>query len=289
MRHFGALRLDHIMALCRQWWVPVGLAATDGGYVRYPLDDLMSMLALESERHSCLVVGEDLGTVPREMTVAMGERAVYSYRVLFFEKHADGRFRRPEEYPRRAIATVTTHDLPTLAGYWLGNDIGLRERLALYPNEQVQLHVAAERASDREALLAALASQGLAPDGREGLHGEALSLAIHAYLARSACALVALQIEDLVGMTDPVNVPGTSDEHPNWQRKMSFGLEDILGRANVRHDVRRSRRESAAGKRSGHRRRARQAATPLSGASWSQRAPVSTPHRHPGRPSRVPH
>jgi 4-alpha-glucanotransferase len=235
MRHFGALRLDHIMALCRQWWVPVGLAATDGGYVRYPLDDLMSMLALESERHSCLVVGEDLGTVPREMTVAMGERAVYSYRVLFFEKHADGRFRRPEEYPRRAIATVTTHDLPTLAGYWLGNDIGLRERLALYPNEQVQLHVAAERASDREALLAALASQGLAPDGREGLHGEALSLAIHAYLARSACALVALQIEDLVGMTDPVNVPGTSDEHPNWQRKMSFGLEDILGRANVRH------------------------------------------------------
>ena len=233
MRHFGALRLDHIMALYRQWWVPVGLGATDGGYVHYPLDDLMSVLALESERRSCLVVGEDLGTVPREMSVAMDERAVYSYRVLLFEKHADGRFFRPDEYPRHAIATVTTHDLPTLAGYWSGNDIELRERLSLYPSEQARLHVAHERAQDREALLTALASQGLAPGGTDALRGEALSHAVHVYLARSASALVALQIEDLVGMTDPVNVPGTSDEHPNWQRKMSCDLEDILGRASV--------------------------------------------------------
>jgi 4-alpha-glucanotransferase len=234
MRHFGALRLDHVMALCRQWWVPVGLGATEGGYVHYPLDDLMSVLALESQRHCCLVVGEDLGTVPREVTMAMEERVVYSYRVLLFEKHADGRFRRPDEYPRRAIATVTTHDLPTLAGYWLGNDIGLRERLALYPSEQVRLHVAAERAGDREALLAALEREGLAPDGRESLHGEALSRAIHVYLARSASALVVLQVEDLAGMTDPVNVPGTSDEHANWQRKMNCGLEDLLAREGVR-------------------------------------------------------
>ena len=244
MRHFGALRLDHIMALYRQWWVPVGLGATDGGYVQYPLDDLMSVLTLESERRSCLVVGEDLGTVPREMSVAMDERAVYSYRVLLFEKHADGRFRRPDEYPRRAIATVTTHDLPTLAGYWSGNDIELRGRLKLYPSEQVRLHVAHERVEDREALLAALASAGLAPDGRECLHGETLSRAIHVFLAQSASALVALQVEDLVGMTDPVNVPGTSDEHANWQRKMSCGLEEILTRPGVRHlldDVQRAR------------------------------------------------
>jgi 4-alpha-glucanotransferase len=234
MRHFGALRLDHIMALYRQWWVPIGLGANDGGYVHYPLDDLMSVLALESERHSCLVVGEDLGTVPREVSVAMDERAVYSYRVLLFEKHADGRFRSPDEYPRRAIATVTTHDLPTLAGYWSGNDIDLRARLALYPDQQVRLHIANERARDREALLAALASQGLAPAGGEGLCGAALSRAIHVYLARSASALVALQIEDLVGMTDPVNVPGTSDEHANWQRKMTCGLEDILAGSEVR-------------------------------------------------------
>jgi 4-alpha-glucanotransferase len=233
LRHFGALRLDHIMALYRQWWVPLGLGANDGGYVHYPLDDLMSVLALESERRSCLVVGEDLGTVPREMSLAMGERAVYSYRVLLFEKHGDGSFRRPDEYPRRAIATVTTHDLPTLAGYWSGNDIELRERLGLYPGEQVRLQVADERARDREALLAALASAGLAPAGTEALRGDALSRAVHVYLARSASALVALQIEDLVAMTDPVNVPGTSDEHPNWQRKMSCGLEDIFASASV--------------------------------------------------------
>jgi len=159
---------------------------------------------------------------------------VYSYRVLLFEKHGDGSFRRPDEYPRRAIATVTTHDLPTLAGYWSGNDIELRERLGLYPGEQVRLHVANERTSDREALLAALASAGLAPAGAEALRGDALWRAVHVYLARSASALVALQIEDLVGMTDPVNVPGTSDEHSNWQRKMSCGLEDIFSSAGVR-------------------------------------------------------
>jgi 4-alpha-glucanotransferase len=233
MRHFGALRLDHIMALYRQWWVPVGCDATDGGYVHYPFHDLMSVLALESERSSCLVIGEDLGTVPPEVRREMAARAVYSYRVLLFEKAWDGRFFRPDEYPRHAIATATTHDLPTLAGYWSGNDIELRERLALYPSEQVRLHVESERARDREALLAALELEGLAPDGQGQLHGDALSRAVHVFLARSASALVALQFEDLVGMTDPVNVPGTSDEHPNWQRKMSHGLEDVFASASV--------------------------------------------------------
>ena len=136
MRHFGALRLDHVMALFRQWWVPAGLGSTDGGYVHYPLDDLMSVLALESERHSCLVVGEDLGTVPPEMSHAMGERAVYSYRVLLFEKHADGSFIPPRDYPRRAIATITTHDLPTLLGYWSASDVELRRRLVAVPQRR---------------------------------------------------------------------------------------------------------------------------------------------------------
>ncbi len=235
MRHFGALRLDHIMALYRQWWVPVGRGATDGGYVHYPLDDLMSVLALESERRSCLVVGEDLGTVPGEVRHEMAARNVYSYRVLLFEKHWDGRFLRPEEYPRRAIATATTHDLPTFAGYWSGNDIELRERLALYPSEEVRLHVENERVNDRQALLNALESAGLAPSAANGEQQcAALCHAMHVYLARSASALVALQIEDLVGMTEPVNVPGTSDEYPNWQRKMSCSLVEIFASDSVR-------------------------------------------------------
>ena len=129
MRHFGALRLDHVMALFRQWWVPVGMGATEGGYVHYPLDDLMSVLALESQRHSCLVVGEDLGTVPPEMSHAMNERAAYSYRVLLFEKHGDGRFIEPE----RLSATCCRHgdDARLADTAWLL--VGQRHRIAPAP------------------------------------------------------------------------------------------------------------------------------------------------------------
>jgi 4-alpha-glucanotransferase len=225
------------MALFRQWWVPLGVGATDGGYVHDPLDDLMSVLALESERRSCLVVGEDLGTVPPEMSHAMDRRSVYSYRVLLFEKHADGRFKRAAEYPRRAIATVTTHDLPTLKGYWTASDIELRRRLSLYPSDEVSAIVADERVRDRGALVDVLAAEGLKPATRDACadsYGQALSLAIHQFLARSSAALVVVQAEDLIGMADPVNVPGTSDEHANWQRKMSRDVEAIFGDTDVR-------------------------------------------------------
>jgi 4-alpha-glucanotransferase len=253
MRHFGALRLDHVMALFRQWWVPAGLGATAGGYVHYPLDDLMSVLALESERHGCLVVGEDLGTVPPEMSQAMNDRSVYSYRVLLFEKHGDGRFREPGEYPRRAIATVTTHDLPTLNGYWSASDIELRRRLALYPSDELRLQVLEERVRDRAALLAALAAAGLQVtgcDASSSSYSPELSRAIHVFLARSAAALVVLQAEDLIGMPHPVNVPGTSDEHANWQRKMSCDLDELFSRESVRgllHEVHAARSTSHGG------------------------------------------
>jgi 4-alpha-glucanotransferase len=237
MRHFGALRLDHVMALFRQWWVPVGLGSTEGGYVHYPLDDLMSVLALESELHDCLVVGEDLGTVPPEMSRAMADRAAYSYRVLLFAKRADDSFLAPDEYPRRAIATVTTHDLPTLHGYWSGGDIELRRRLSLYPSEEMRQHVADERVRDRHALLAALEANGLQPADASAApeaYTDALSHAIHVYLARTAAALVVLQAEDLIGMPDPVNVPGTNEEHANWQRKMTCRIDELFGRDAVR-------------------------------------------------------
>jgi 4-alpha-glucanotransferase len=247
------LRLDHVMALFRQWWVPAGLGATAGGYVHYPLDDLMSVLALESERHGCLVVGEDLGTVPPEMSQAMNDRSVYSYRVLLFEKHGDGRFREPGEYPRRAIATVTTHDLPTLNGYWSASDIELRRRLALYPSDELRLQVLEERVRDRAALLAALAAAGLQVagcDASSSSYSPELSRAIHVFLARSAAALVVLQAEDLIGMPHPVNVPGTSDEHANWQRKMSCDLDELFSRESVRgllHEVHAARSTSHGG------------------------------------------
>jgi len=161
---------------------------------------------------------------------------VYSYKVLLFEKHGDGRFRGPEEYLRRAIATVTTHDLPTLRGYWEGSDIELRARLGLYPSEELRRHVQEERVRDRAALLAALDAAGLRPthaDGPATNYTPELARGVHLYLARSAAALVVLQVEDLVGMADPVNVPGTNEEHANWQRKVTGSVDEIFGRDDV--------------------------------------------------------
>jgi 4-alpha-glucanotransferase len=232
MRYYGALRLDHVMSLFRLWWVAAGDSPSEGAYVHYPLQQLLTVLALESTRSACLVVGEDLGVVPDEMRRAMPEFGLYHYKVLLFEKDA-GRFRRPDEFVRRALGTVTTHDMPTLRSYWEGRDIDLRRHLNLYPSMEIQNEVVRERDQDRAALLAALNEQGLAPMSpatpAEPFTPE-LANALHVYLARSGTVLVALQIEDLLGMVDPVNVPGTDQEYPNWQRKLTADVEDMVGR-----------------------------------------------------------
>jgi 4-alpha-glucanotransferase len=235
MRFYGALRLDHVMSLYRLWWVPAGCAATEGAYVHYPVHQLLTILSLESSRSSCLVVGEDLGVVPDEMREAMPEFGLYHYKVLLFEKIA-GRFRRPEEFVRRALAQATTHDMPTLKSYWEARDIELRRRIGMYPSAEVENDVVRERDRDREMLLTALREQGLNPAHPNAPlepYTAELGQALHLYLARSSTALVALQIEDLLGMVDPVNVPGTDREYPNWQRKVTLDLEDIEARADI--------------------------------------------------------
>jgi 4-alpha-glucanotransferase len=232
MRYYGALRLDHVMSLCRLWWVPAGCAATAGAYVHYPLQQLLTVLCLESARSSCLVVGEDLGVVPDEMRQAMPEFGLYHYKVLLFEK-VSGRFRRPEEFARHALAAATTHDLPTLHSYWEAHDIELRRQLNLYPSAEIEADIVRERDHDREMLLAALREQGLNPAHPAAPlepYTAELGHALHMYLARSSTALVALQIEDLLGMIDPVNVPGTNTEYPNWQRKLTMPIEDMAAR-----------------------------------------------------------
>jgi 4-alpha-glucanotransferase len=235
MRCYGALRLDHVMSLCRLWWVAGGRSPVDGAYVHYPLHQLLTALALESARNGCVVVGEDLGVVPDEMRRAMPQFGLYHYKVLLFEKD-QGRYRRPGEYVREALATVTTHDMPTLRSFWEGHDIELRSTLRLYPTPELEQDVRAARARDREALLGALKEEGLLP-GAPGSPGEPFTLelahALHVYLARSSAVLAAIQIEDLLGMTQPVNVPGTHHEYPNWQRKLSCDLEDL----EVREDL----------------------------------------------------
>jgi 4-alpha-glucanotransferase len=224
-----------VMSLFRLWWVPAGCSPRQGAYVHYPLQQLLTALALESARSACVVVGEDLGVVPDEMRRAMPEFGVYHYKVLLFEKQG-GRFRSPAEFVRRALATATTHDMPTLRSFWEGRDIELRRQLRLYPTAEIENEIRQERDRDRAALLAALEEQGLKPPSPASPADPftpELAHAMHLYLARSASALVALQVEDLLGMIDPVNVPGTDREYPNWQRKLTANIEDMAQRADL--------------------------------------------------------
>lgn len=236
MRCVAALRFDHVMTLFRLWWVPRGMISAQGTYVHYPLDDLIAILALESVRHQCAVIGEDLGTVPDEVRVAMERYELNHYKVLLFEQ-VDGQFKAPQQYVRNALATVTTHDLPTLRGWWESEDIALRESLNLYPAQAIQDAVHAARARELPGMMQALVDQNLwrwqPADGLPS-YSPALARAIHAFLGLSTASFAMLQIEDLIGMVDPVNVPGTYNEHANWQRKVAMDTRDIFDRADVR-------------------------------------------------------
>jgi len=235
MGRHGALRIDHVMMLFRLWWVPRGCASAAGGYVHYPLDELLAIVALESQRRQCLVIGEDLGTVPPEVRAAMAEYGLYSYRVLLFEREPDGRFRRPADYPRRALATIGTHDLPPLASFWAGSDIGLRERLALYPQPGEADVERQARAAARAALLEALHAEGLLPGKpSEAVSQEDLLHAVQCFLARSPAAVLVLQPEDWLGMDTPVNVPGTHENYPNWTCKLTADWPAFMAAPGVR-------------------------------------------------------
>jgi (1->4)-alpha-D-glucan 1-alpha-D-glucosylmutase len=239
MRSAGALRIDHAMGLRRMFWVPVGEDPVSGAYVRYPHEDLLGILALESHRHRCVVIGEDLGTVPEGFRERMAAAGTLSYRVIYFEKDAD-RFKRPAEYSGLSLACASTHDLPTLVGFWEERDLTLRKRLGLYASEEAQLEEDRARDRDRRLLLQALAAEDLLPasvdperPGETAMTRE-LMHAVHAYLARSPACLLMVQIDDLLGEADQINLPGTVSERPNWRRKLSCELEDVAADATVR-------------------------------------------------------
>ena len=231
MRHAGALRIDHVMALARLFWVPQGGEPRDGAYVRYPFEDLVGIVALESHRNRCMVIGEDLGTVPDEVRATLERAGVLSYRVLIFERQHSGDFKPPAEYPAGSLVTAATHDLPTLAGYWEGRDLTLRRQLRLFPTEEGYQAQILGRAQDRARLLLALEREGLLPDGASvdpvsvpEMTGELLRQ-LQVFLARTPSCLQVVQLEDVLGIRDQVNLPGTSSEHPNWRRKLSVALE----------------------------------------------------------------
>jgi 4-alpha-glucanotransferase len=229
MRHAGALRIDHVMGLKQLYLVPSGVSAERGAYIRYPFEDMIRILALESRRHRCLVVGEDLGTVPHAFRPRMQRANVMSCRIMMFERGAGERFKPPSSYPALAAAGAGTHDLPPLKGWWLGADIQEREALGLYPNVVALHREEAGRALDRQRLLAALKRQELLPPdfSPEGFD-ERLTAAVQQFLARSPSALLLVQTEDLLGIETMVNLPGTVDQHPNWRRRLPMTVEEIL-------------------------------------------------------------
>lgn len=232
MKHAGALRIDHVMGLMRLFWVPPALDARHGAYLAYPLADLLGILALESQRNRCLVVGEDLGTVPDEVRHALAGMGVLSYRLFYFERDAAGDFRPPDQYPHQCLVAASTHDLPTLAGWWRGEDLDLRTRLNLWANDDQRLAQVRARQDDRRRLLQALARQGLLPAGLgddPGALPEApveLVAAVHCYLARSPAMITLVQADDLLGETQQANLPGTVDQYPNWRRRLAIALEE---------------------------------------------------------------
>ncbi|MDX3773550.1 4-alpha-glucanotransferase [Chromatiaceae bacterium AAb-1] len=226
MRNAGALRLDHVMALLRLWCCPIGADATEGAYIRFPAEDLFAILALESQRNHCLIIGEDLGTVPVEISHLMQQYQVLSYRVFMLEQKESSYQHTDHTYPALSLATVTTHDMPTLIGYWKQHDLALRHQLDLFPDAQIAEQLYQLRAGEKHIMQQALHLT----DG----DFQQLIRASHLYVAASPARLMAFQLEDLLYMETPVNIPGTSHEYPNWKRRLTIDIEQLLQQTDIR-------------------------------------------------------
>jgi 4-alpha-glucanotransferase len=231
-RHGGALRIDHVMRLFRLFWIPDGNDASQGAYVRERSLDFVRVLALESIRNQVVVVGEDLGTVEPEVRETLARFGILSYRLFYFEKNSHSEFRHYDEYPRQALVSSTTHDLPTLAGFWVGADIAAR-RAAGTIGEKEFAEQSANRAQEKQKMLDLLFAQNLLSDGLARsadaypeLTGP-LHNAVVGFLALTPSELLAINQEDLTKELAQQNLPGTTWQYPNWGRKMRYTVEQL--------------------------------------------------------------
>ena len=245
MEHMGALRIDHVMGLFRQYWVPVGAGPEHGAYIRYPAEHLLGVLALESARHQAIVVGEDLGTVPKGLPAVLERWGIQSTRLLYFEREKNGAFRPAAKYSPRAVVSINTHDHPPFAGFWSGRDLELRYQAGVIRSDRELAAARAERAAARAALLRRLrADRVLAgPPGAEPPSIDRLCGTVHAFLARTPSPLLSVAMDDLLGETEPVNLPGVPpDKYPSWTRRACLPLESLDQDPAVQHalgDMRR--------------------------------------------------
>jgi 4-alpha-glucanotransferase len=231
MRGVGALRIDHILGLWRSFWIRHGDPAAAGAYLRYPFAELIAILALESWRARCVAIGEDLGTVPPGLREALAAAGILSYRLLYFEHRRDGQRARAADYPRFSLVAVGTHDLPPLAAFWSGSDIGVRRALGQFASDEEADKERWRRGEERAALAALWREAGLAASQGSG---SVPVEAAHRFLARTPGRIVMVQVEDALGLTDQVNVPGTIDEHPNWRRRLPLPVEAMFADARLR-------------------------------------------------------
>ena len=243
MSDAGGVRIDHAMGLARLWLVPHGASPTEGAYLTYPRTDLLRLLALESWRAKAVVIAEDLGTVPEGFREALAARGVMGMQVLWFEREEEA-FRRPARWSRKAAALTSTHDLPTVAGWWRGRDIGWTFRLdRKSPYDSPQAAEAA-RAEDRERLWTACAEAGVAdgPPPPPDQPAPAVDAAI-GFVAGTPSPLAIVQAEDLFALEEQPNLPGTIDEHPNWRRRLPADGEALFADPAVAARVRTLRAE----------------------------------------------
>ncbi|ENS5605675.1 4-alpha-glucanotransferase [Vibrio mimicus] len=239
MKHCGALRIDHVLGLLRLWWIPKGENATKGAYIYYPVKDMLAILALESHRHQCSVIGEDLGTVPDEIVELLRDAGVHSYKVFFFEtSKEDGGYVSPAHYAEQSMAALCTHDMPTLRGFWHCDDLKMGREIGLYPDEEQLQGLFDDRLKSKQGILDSVAWHGYLPAGvgRDATQvpmDSYLSEALQLHVAAGSSALLSVQLEDWLEMDKPVNIPGTVNEYPNWRRKLSVNLDEIFAREEV--------------------------------------------------------
>ena len=219
MRHAGAIRLDHVLGLKRLYLVPHGFPATDGAYVQMPFEALLAATALESVAHRCIVIGEDLGTVPEGFREQMADWGIWSYLVMMFERDDEGRFRDVEHYLANALITFNTHDLSTYAGWRSFSDLRLKRSLGIDPGESDDARWHALAMLDDVLRHNAIDSHDL--------------YAVVGFLARTRSRLLSISLEDLLGVIDQPNIPGTINEHPNWRQRLPVAIDQIASAIDV--------------------------------------------------------
>ena len=213
MRYAGAIRLDHVLGLKRLYLIPHGVQASQGAYVRFPFEAMLAVTALSSVEYKCIVAGEDLGTVPENFRETLAEWGIWTYQVMLFERSASGAFLPAESYRENALVSFGTHDVATFAGWRDHHDLAIKQALGMDAGETGE-----QRHSALEALRRALQQHGLE---------SADFTSVARYLADTRSRLLVISMEDILGLADQVNLPGTTHEHPNWRRRLPVALEDL--------------------------------------------------------------